>query len=127
MAIDKNAIINAGDIKTGTISIPEWGGECFVKRPSIKERDILGAYTRVFMETKFDEDGKQKNEFVKGEESEKAFSSFRLKTIGFALCDEKGIRLFNDDEIDTLLGKKSPEVIDRIFNDLGNAFDTKEE
>ncbi|MHB8100368.1 MAG: hypothetical protein ACYDD5_12360, partial [Sulfuricurvum sp.] len=126
MAIDKNTIIEASDIQTGTISIPEWGGDCFVKKPSIKERDILGTHTRIFMEVKTDGKGKQKNEFVKGEESEKAFAAFRLKTVGFALCDEKGNRLFNDDEIDTLLGKKSPEVIDRIFNDLGNAFGTKE-
>lgn len=127
MALDKNAIVEASDIQVSTISIPEWGGDCFVKKTSIAERDILGAYTRTFLEVKPSKKGEEvKTEMKKGEEAEKAFASFRLKTIGFALCDEKGVRLFNDDEIDTLLGKKSPEVIDRIFNDLGNAFAPKE-
>ncbi len=127
MAIDKNSIIDASDIQVGTISIPEGGGDCFVKKPSIAERDILGAYTRAFLETKpsYKKGEDVKTEMKKGEEAEKAFANYRLKTVGFALCDDKGIRFFSDDEIDTLLGKKSPEVIDRIFNDLGNAFVTK--
>lgn len=122
MALDKNAIIEATDLKKTTISVPEWGGDVNVKRPSVRERDILGTFTRKFLEVKINKKtSESKTEMVKGEEAEKAFADFRLYTVGFALCDEKMNRLFSDDEIETLLGKKSPEVIDRIFNDLGNA------
>lgn len=123
MALDKNTIVEANDLKMATVNVPEWGGDVNVKRPSVRERDILGTFTRKFLEVKVDKKtGENKTEMIKGEEAEKAFADFRLHTVGFAICDEQGNRLFGDDEIETLLGKKSPEVIDRIFNDLGNAF-----
>ncbi|MFY9141564.1 hypothetical protein [Sulfuricurvum sp.] len=123
MALNKDAIINASDIKMATINVPEWGGEVSVKRPSIRERDALGVYSRKFLKVKPAKEGEElKTEMIKGEEAEKAFADFRLHTVGFALCDEKGNRLFNDDEIETALGKKSPDIIDRIFNELGNVF-----
>ncbi len=59
-------------------------------------------------------------------EAEKAFSEYRLKSVGFSLCDEKGNRLFSDEEIDTILSKKSPESIDRIFVELGGAIEKKD-
>lgn len=123
MALNRDAIIGAQDIPVRTIDVPEWGGSVNVKRTSIRERDTLGSYTRKFLKVKPAKEGEEpKTEMLKGEEAEKAFADFRLFTVGFALCDENGNRIFNDDEIESLLGKKSPDVIDRIFNELGNAF-----
>lgn len=123
MILDRNSIIDAQDIPVRIIDVPEWGGSVNVKRASIRERDTLGVFTRKFLEVKIDKkSGEQKTEMITGDEAEKAFAQFRLFSVGFALCDEHGNRLFNDDEIETLLGKKAPDVIDRIFNDLGNAF-----
>lgn len=122
MALNRDAIIGAEDIPVRVINVPEWGGDVHVKRPSIRERDSLGELTRQFLEVKTDGKGKAKNEFINSEESEKAFALFRLKTVGFALCNESGKRLFNDDEIEPILGSKSTEAIERVFNELGNVF-----
>lgn len=126
MALDRNSIVGAEDTPIKMINVPEWGGDVYVKRPSIRERDSLGELSRQFLELKVDSKGKQSTEFVRTEASEKAFASFRLKTVGFALCDEKGKRLFHDDEIESVLGEKSPEAIERIFNELGNVFKDEE-
>jgi len=122
MALNRDAIIGAVDIPVRIINVPAWGGDVHVKRPSIRERDALGSLTRKFLELKTDSKGKSKNEFIKGEEAEKSFAEFRLKTVGFALCDEHGNRLFNDDEIEPILGSKSSESIELIFNEMGNVF-----
>lgn len=127
MALNRDAIIGVADIPVRTINVPTWGDYVHVKRPSIRERDVLGALTRQFLELKNDGRGKTKNEFIKGEEAEKAFAEFRLKTVGFALCDESGKRLFSDDEIDPILGSKSSESIELIFNEMGNVFKDAEE
>lgn len=124
MTLGRDAIMGAQDIPVRTIDVPEWGGSVNVKRASIRERDVLGGYSRKFLEVKAGKTPNQplKTEMINGEEAEKAFADFRLFTVGFSICDEKGIRLFNDDEIESILGKKSPEAIDRIFNELGNVF-----
>lgn len=128
MALDKNAISEANDNPVSTISVPEWGGDVYVKRQSIRERDALGVYFRGFakVEKVKVKKGKEEIEEIKiiphgTEESEEAYSKYRLYTVGYALCDEKGERLFSDTEIESVLGKKSPEAIHRIFNELGNA------
>lgn len=127
MTISKDSVINAADIKIATVEIPEWGGTAFVKRPSVRERDILGTYTRKFLKFKPAKEGKEpETEMIKSEEAEQAFADFRLHQVGFALCDEKGDRLFNDSEIETILSKKSPVVIDRIFKELGNVLKEEE-
>lgn len=131
--LNKQLIIDANDIGTGKISVPEWGGEVYVKSPSIRERDILGTYTRKYLEVMTDKKGEPvldenqnpKLKFIKSEEAEKAFSDFRLYKVGFSLCDEKGVRLFSDEEIETILSKKSPESIDRVFGEIEKALQKK--
>ncbi len=132
--LSKQAIIDAADIGTGKINVPEWGGEVYVKSPSIRERDILGTYTRKYLEVvtnkkgepELDEKGNQKLRLIQSEEAEKAFSDFRLYKVGFSLCNEKGERLFGDDEIETILAKKSPASIDRVFGEIEKALEKKD-
>lgn len=124
MAIDKEAIANAKDIPTSTINVPEWGGTVCVRRQNIRERDFLIPISDGFMNI---EPPKKEGQspIIKmkdGEESEKAYAKYRLYTVGFSLCDENGDRLFSDEEIDSILSKKSPVVIERIYRELGNAF-----
>lgn len=131
--LDKKAIIEANDIGMGKINVPEWGGDVYVKSPSIRERDILGGYSRKYLEIEkdkkgdpvLDENKNPKLKFVGGEEAEKAFQDYRLFRVGFSLCDENGKRLFSDDEIETILGKKSPEAIDRIHSEIEKALEKK--
>lgn len=124
MAINRDTIIGAKDIPIATIQIPEWGGEAFVRRQNIRERDILIPISDGFLDIKPPkEDGEAPILKMKdGDEAEKAYAKHRLFTVGFALCDENGDRLFNDDEIESVLGKKSPVVIERVYRNLGNAF-----
>jgi len=124
MAIDKEAIIGAKDIPISTIEVPEWGGTVCVRRQNIRERDFLIPISDGFMSI---EPPKKEGQppiikMKEGEESEKAYAKHRLYSVGFALCDENGERLFSDEEIESVLGKKSSVVIDRIHRELGNAF-----
>lgn len=124
MALDRNAIMGAADIPVRVIAVPEWNGEVYVKRQSIRERDALIPMSRGFMdiEPPKKEGDKPKITMKKGADAEESYAKYRLFTVGFALCDEKGNRLFNEDEIESALGAKSTEAIERIFNELGNAF-----
>lgn len=124
--LDKKSIIEANDIGTGVISVPEWGGDVYVKSPSIRERDILGGYVRKFLETEIDKKGEPKQKMIQTEEAEKAFNDFRLHKVGFSLCDDKGERIFNDEEIETVLAKKSPASIDRVFGEIEKALEKKD-
>lgn len=123
--LDKKAIIEANDIGTGKISVPEWGGDVYVKALSIRERDILGGFARKFLDTEIDKKGKLDQKMLRTEEAEKAFNDFRIHKVGFSLCDDKGERIFTNDEIETILGKKSPESIDRVFNEIEKALEKK--
>lgn len=91
MALSKSKILAAKDVKTKSIDVPEWGGEVLIKTLSGLERDAFeDAYAK--------EDTK----------------NFRARFLAMAICDEKGERLFTDDEFSEL-GKKSAEVIHRLF------------
>lgn len=124
MTINRDAIIGAKDIPITTVQIPEWGGEAFVRRQNIRERDFLIPISDGFLEVKppKKEGDAPILKMKEGEDAEKAYAKHRLFTVGFALCDENGVRLFNDDEIESVLGAKSPVVIERIYRDLGNVF-----
>lgn len=124
MAINRDAIIGAKDIPITTVQIPEWGGEAFVRRQNIRERDFLIPISDGFLEIKppKKEGDSPIFKMKDGEDAEKAYAKHRLYVVGFALCDENGVRLFNDDEIESVLGAKSPVVIERIYRDLGNVF-----
>jgi hypothetical protein len=124
MVLTKEQISKGPDIKVEKINVPEWGGEVCVKRRSILERDSLIELNQAFMTFVPPKKEGEKPTFTmkKGIDAEKAYAEFRLKSVGFALCDENGERLFTDDEIEPILGKRSAEAIERIFKELGNVF-----
>lgn len=123
MALNKDDIIGASDIPVKLINVPEWGGDVYVKRQSIRERDFLIPISNGFVSVEPPK-GEEKPKMVmkKGKDADEAYSKYRIYTVGFALCDENGIRIFSDEEIDTVLGKKSIEAIERIYRELGNGF-----
>ena len=93
MALSKSSILAANDTKISEeIKVPEWGGEVFVKTLSGTERDIF-------------EDAYSQNKM----------KAFRARFLVLTLCDDKGERLFGDNEVDAL-GKKSSVVINRLFD-----------
>jgi hypothetical protein len=121
--LNRDDIIGA-DVEIKIIEVPEWNGAVYVKRRSIRERDFLIPLNQKFLSVvpPKKEGGKPTFTIKKGDEAQAAYNEFRLKSVGFALCDKNGKRLFNDDEIEPILGQKSPAAIERIFNELGNVF-----
>lgn len=125
MALNKDDIIGASDIPVKLINVPEWGGDVYIKRQSISERDALIPIFDGFMSVKASSDGTPKMTTKDGEEAESAYAKYRLYTVAFALCDENGKRLFSDEEIEPILGKKSIDAIERIYGELGKFFSEK--
>lgn len=92
MASDlRSRILAANDIKIEKIAIPEWGGDYCVKIISGTDRD---AFEESYAEQKM--------------------KAFRVRFLVLCLCDEKGTRLFKDEDAGEL-GKKSSVVINRVF------------
>jgi hypothetical protein len=91
MALNKAAILSAGDVTLNKVHVPEWGGDVFIKTISGIDRD----------------------RFEEGY-SEQKMKNFRSRFLVLTLCDDKGDRLFTDTEVDEL-SKKSSIVLNRLF------------
>lgn len=92
MALNKAAILAAGDYKLEKVHVPEWGGDVFIKTISGVDRD----------------------RFEEGY-SEQRMKNFRSRFLVLTLSDENGGRLFTDAEVEEL-GKKSSLVLNRLFD-----------
>lgn len=111
MALSKAQIIQAVDIKSELVSVPEWGGEVLVREFSGSDRDAFEASM-----VKVNEAGERTADL----------SNMRAKLVSMCLIDEEtGERMFGLDELE-LLGKKSAAALERVFrvcqrlNGLGN-------
>ena len=92
MALSKKAILEAKDIKTKEVEVPEWGGSVCIRVISGADRDVFEqAY------------------------SEKKMDAFRTRFLVLTLCDTSGERLFTNDEVEALNGKSS-KVLNRLFD-----------
>ena len=91
MALDRKSILAADDVRKEKVAVPEWGGDVYLRVLSGTDRD------------RFEESY-----------ADQKMKAFRIRFLLMALCDERGERLFADDEGD-ILGKKSSVVINRLF------------
>ena len=91
MALDRKSILAADDVRKEKVPVPEWGGDVYLRVLSGTDRD------------RFEESY-----------ADQKMKAFRIRFLLMALCDERGERLFADDEGD-ILGKKSSVVINRLF------------
>jgi hypothetical protein len=96
--LSRDQILNAVDIVTEEVDVPEWGGKVLVRGLSGTERDQLEA-TLVQM---------------KGKNSTANLKNLRAKLVVLAVVDETGKRLFGEDDV-TALGKKSAAALDRVY------------
>jgi len=92
--LSKAAILNADDLKTETVKVPEWGGDVMVRTMSGTARDA-------FEQSLVGSDGRMEN--------------VRARLVSLTMCDEKGERIFSDEEM-LELGKKSAKALDRVFD-----------
>lgn len=96
--LTKDQILKADDLKVEKLTVPEWGGDIFIKVMSGAERD-----------------GFEAGCFVgRGKDRRENFQNLRARLVAICIVDEEGKRMFNDAEA-MLLGQKSAPAIDRIF------------
>lgn len=96
--LTKNDILQAQDIKTETVDVPEWGGQVIVRALDGAERDMLEASMI---------EGKGKNTRVN-------LQNLRAKLVARSLVDENGKRLFEDGDIQAL-AHKSASALNRVY------------
>jgi hypothetical protein len=98
MFLTRDSIIKAQDLEKEMVKVPKWGGEVFVRCMTGSERDAFEseAYS------------------VNGKDVEINRDNFRARLLVRVLVDEKGDRIFADQDI-KVLGSKSGKVLDRLF------------
>ena len=99
MKLSRDAILNASDITTEEVSVPEWGGEVLVRAMTGAERDL-------YEKSVIDRNGK--NPKVNLENA-------RAKLVVLTTIDEQGQRLFTHADV-AALSKKSAAALNRLFN-----------
>lgn len=100
MTLTKDQILEASDLKTETVDVPEWGGSVNVRTMTGTDRDAF------------------ENSLVKLDASGKAVQSLdnmRVKLLVVTLVDDNGNRLFDSDDIN-MLGRKSTAAIERVYD-----------
>lgn len=96
--LSADQILNAKDIETREVEVPEWGGVVLVRGLSGLERD---AY-------------EQSLTMIRGKEHLPNLTNARAKLVSRAVVDENGERLFTDRQVNAL-GEKSSIALTRIF------------
>lgn len=97
--LSKQDIVQAKDLTLEKVSVPEWGGDVFVRSISARERGQIEAAAAKYKENKGKDDS-----FAR---------TFTVRMAALAICDEKGSPLFSLDEID-LLAQKNAAVVVRV-------------
>ncbi len=93
--LTRDEILNAEDLKTVTVDIPEWGGELLVREMTGSQRD---AYETDIMNTA---------------EDHKAHV-IRARMVASSVVGEDGEPLFTMADVEAL-AKKSAKALDRVF------------
>ena len=97
--LTRDQILEANDLTTREVSVPEWGGTVRVRALTGTERDALEASTL---------QGKGKNKDIN-------LANFRAKLCTRAIVDEQGKRLFGDEDI-AALGRKSAGALAKVYD-----------
>lgn len=93
-ALTKDQILAADDLGLLKLSVPEWGGDVYIRVMTVGERD---AY---------------ENEWQRKKET--GVDDFRTKFLVRCLVDEKGNRLFDNGDV-ARLATKSARVMNRVW------------
>jgi hypothetical protein len=97
--LTKEEILAAPDVVTERVSVPQWGGDVYIRSMSADERDAFEALT-------YETRGKDVKANLRG---------IRARLLAFCLADAEGTRLF--DEADILaLGKKNAAAVDKLWS-----------
>lgn len=98
--LGRNQILDAKDLQTEDVPVPEWGGEVRIRMLTGEERD---AYEASMVELKKDGSAKANRENV------------RARLLVLCIVNEQGEQMFNRADI-KLLGRKSAKALERVIN-----------
>ena len=90
--LTKAAILAFDDLKKELLTIPEWGGDVYIRVMTGIERDKYEEWAI---------------------NSGKSLQGIRGRIASLCLVDENGVRLFTDEDVDAL-GQKSAAALERI-------------
>lgn len=93
--LTKDIICGKQDLEIEKVEVPEWGGDVFIRTLTAAERD-------------------QFDTSVYRQEGIKNYDNLRARYLCLCLCDEHGVRIFDDRDAEKL-GTKSGKVMDRLF------------
>ena len=96
--LTKEQILQADDLPTKVVPVPEWNGEVIVRTMSGEERDAW----------------EQSITTKRGDDIQVNMANLRARLCSQTIVDEDGELLFSKDDVD-LLGQKSAKALDRIF------------
>jgi len=97
--LNRDNILNAVDMTTEMVEVPEWGGSVMVKGLTGAERD------------RFESSIVERA----GKKTKMNMSNIRARMVALAVVDENGKRLFRYADVEAL-GQKSAAALDRIFD-----------
>jgi len=91
--LTRDEILQAQDLETVEVAVPEWGGVVRVRGLTGAERDALEA---------------------EAAELRRPLDNFRARYVARCIVDENGERIFSDEDIEAL-GRKSAAALNRVF------------
>ncbi|MEU4168859.1 phage tail assembly chaperone [Streptomyces sp. NPDC026665] len=104
MALSRDSILEASDIQTETVPVPEWGGDIILRGLTGEELDAYQASRRQI-----------RNAGTKEQEVVFVQDNARATLLVKCIVDEDGNRVFTDRDAG-LLGMKNGKVLDRLFD-----------
>lgn len=96
--LTRDAILQAQDLSSEQVPVPEWGGEVLVRGLTGTERD---AFEQSIAEQK-------------GKSVKMNLQNVRAKLVALTVVDGEGHRIFDDKDAG-VLGKKSAVALNRVF------------
>src|SRR5574340_602108 len=93
--LTREQILQAQDLKTQDVDVPEWGGTVRVRMMTGTERDAIGAA-------------------LIGPDRKPDMRQYRIRLLAACIVGEDGAPLFGQDEIEQL-GRKSSLALDRVY------------
>ena len=97
--LTREKIIEIMDIQRELVSVPEWGGEVYVRGLNGSERDAFESSIVA----------------MHGKKSSVDMHNIRAKLAAATICGEDGSLMFSEADV-AALGKKSAAALDRIYN-----------
>lgn len=96
MGLTRDDILKAQDLPTAVVDVPEWGGQVTLRGFSAAARDNLAK---------------------RGTDENGGVEISNAEFLALCLVDDEGLPLFAPEDADTTLGRKNPEVIDRLLQE----------